>query len=420
MVKHLKHIMWLSFMTFCVLTLFGCASFNPRTVDEVPFRERAQTQYEGNVRVTAAVLCPEETEALFDLPLYRRGIQPIWLEIENNDEEPVWFPRVSLDQNYFAPFEVAYMHHRAFSKQVNNQMNKFFDEQAIGGYVPNGSIRSGFVFTHLDLGTKIFNLGLVGEDNKVRMFTFFINVPGLRADHYDVEWDDLYPKDQIVSYDEVSLRKSLENLPCCTTNRKGTKQRKPLNLIVIGDTEEVFHALIRSGWNETGSIVKKALSNTKTTSAVWRQYRYKPVKPLYVYGRPQDIAFRKTRKTANETNELRLWLSPMTLEGKPVWVGQINRNIRLRIARLKVIYKIDPAIDDVRNYILQNLWYSQGLAKFGFVKGVGAASISKPRRDIWGNRYFTDGYRAVVWVSNEPVSFSDVVNAEWEKPFVKR
>jgi hypothetical protein len=110
----------------------------------------------------------------------------------------------------------------------------------------------------------------------------------------------------------------------------------------------------------------------------------------------------------------------MTLEGKPVWVGQINRDIGLRFARLTVIYKIDPAIDDVRNYILQDLWYSQGLAKFGFVKGVEAASIKKPRRDTLGNRYFTDGYRIVVWVSSEPVSFSEVVHMEWERPFSER
>jgi len=132
------------------------------------------------------------------------------------------------------------------------------------------------------------------------------------------------------------------------------------------------------------------------------------------------MAFRKGRKTANERNQLRLWLSPMTLEGKPVWVGQINRDIGLRFAWLTVIYKIDPAIDDVRNYILQDLWYSQGLEKFGFVKGVEAAPITKPRRDIWGNRYFTDGYRIVLWVSSEPVSFSEVVNAKWEKPMKEK
>jgi hypothetical protein len=420
MVKYRLRVMWLSFMAFCVLTLFGCASFNPLTVDEVPFRERAQTQYEGNVRVTAAVLSPEETKELFDLPLYKRGIQPIWLEFENNDEKPVWFPRISLDRNYFAPFEVAYMHHRAFSKQSNRQMDKYFDEQAMGGYIPSGRVTSGFVFTHLDLGTKNFNIDLIGKDHEVRSFTFFINVPGLRADHQEVEWDDLYSKDQIVSYDEIGLRKALESLPCCTTNRKGTKQRKPINIIIVGDTEEVFHTLIRSGWNETGSIDKTSVSKTGRSSTVWRQYRYKPISPLYVYGRPQDIAFRKVKKKANERNELRLWLSPMTLEGKSVWIGQINRDIGLRFAWLTVIYKIDPAIDDVRNYILQDLWYSQGLAKFGFVKGVGAAPISKPRKDTWGNRFFTDGYRIVLWVSSEPVSFSEVVNAKWEAPFKEK
>jgi len=61
-----------------------------------------------------------------------------------------------------------------------------------------------------------------------------------------------------------------------------------------------------------------------------------------------------------------------------------------------------------------------GLAKFGFVKGVGAAPISKPRKDTWGNRFFTDGYRIVLWVSSEPVSFSEVVNAKWEAPFKEK
>jgi hypothetical protein len=404
-------------MLFCVLTVFGCATFNPLQVGDVQFLKRAQTQNEGNVRVTAAVLSPEETEKLFDISLYKKGIQPIWLEIENNDEESMWFPRISIDKNYFAPFEVAYMHHLTFSKQANSQMDKYFDEQAIGGYIPSGSVRSGFVFTHLDLGTKNFNIDLVGKDNDVRTFTFFINVPGIRADHQEVEWDNLYSKDQIVPYNEIGLRKSLESLPSCTTNRKGTKQRKPINFVVIGDTEDVFHALVQSGWNETRSVDKTSESNAKTSYKVLGQYRYKPVKPLYIYDRPQDMAFRKTRKKVRERNELRLWLSPMTFEGKPVWVGEINRDIGLRFGWLTVIYKIDPAIDDVRNYILQDLWYSQGLEKFGFVKGVGPASITKPRKDIWGNRYFTDGHRLVVWVSSDPVSFSEVVNANWETPF---
>ena len=71
------------------LTIYSCATFNPRPIEEVPFRDRAETQYKDNVRVTASVLSAEESQSLFDLPLYDQGIQPIWLEIENNDEKNV-------------------------------------------------------------------------------------------------------------------------------------------------------------------------------------------------------------------------------------------------------------------------------------------------------------------------------------------
>jgi hypothetical protein len=179
----------------------GCATFNPRPMEEVPFLERAQTQNENNVRVTAAVLSEAESKAVFAAPLYKRGIQPIWLEIENNDEEPLWFLPVGLGPDYFPPLEVAYMHRSRFSKRVNNQMEQYFYEKTMGNYIAPGSVRSGFVFTQLDMGTKGFNVDLIGEDFQVRTFTFFISVPGFRVDHEDVDWDSLYSKDEILSYD---------------------------------------------------------------------------------------------------------------------------------------------------------------------------------------------------------------------------
>ena len=93
----------------CILILSGCASYKPHAVDEVPFRERSQTQYEGNVRVTAAVPSAKESSKIFGVHIYRRGVQPIWLEIENNDEEPVWFLPIGLDSNYFTPIHFIYL-----------------------------------------------------------------------------------------------------------------------------------------------------------------------------------------------------------------------------------------------------------------------------------------------------------------------
>jgi hypothetical protein len=81
-----------------------------------------------------------------------------------------------------------------------------------------------------------------------------------------------------------------------------------------------------------------------------------------------------------------------------------------------VTHKIDPDVDETRNFLIQDLWYSQGLKKVAFVKGVGAAPISEPRGNLTGDPYFTDGLRAVLWVSSQPVAFEHIEFAEWEIP----
>jgi hypothetical protein len=77
----------LSFLAFSISIIIGCASsFQPRSLEEVHFQKRSQTRVEGDFRVTAAVLSAQETEAVFGFALYKKGIQPIWLEIENKDD----------------------------------------------------------------------------------------------------------------------------------------------------------------------------------------------------------------------------------------------------------------------------------------------------------------------------------------------
>jgi len=51
--------------------------------------------------------------------------------------------------------------------------------------------------------------------------------------------------------------------------------------------------------------------------------------------------------------------------------------------------------------------YSGGLEKLGFVSGVGAAAEARPRTTLNGARYYTDGLRAVLFVSEESVMWSE-------------
>ena len=410
---------WTAFTISCCILLFaGCAaSFDPKPVDEVPFLERAQTQQDSGVKVTAAVLTSEECVAKFGTNLYRRNIQPVWLEIENGNDEPLWFLPLGMDPAYFTPLESAYLGRFAIRKADHDEMDRYFFQRGMGNYIAPGGKLAGFVYSNLDEGTKAFNVDIVGEDKIIRNFTFFIPVPGIKVDHQDVDWENLYPEDEITQYDEAGLRNALEELPCCTTNKKGTEQGDPLNIVVIGNLDDVYYAFIRAGWDETETIYRASILKTVRSFLFGGRYRYSPVSALYVYGRAQDVALQRARSSIHERNHLRLWLTPMRHEGNLVWIGQISRDVGVRFTRKTITtHKIDPDVDETRNFLIQDLWYSQGLKTFGYVKGVGEATYEEPRGNLTGDPYFTDGYRVVLWVSSKPAAFTDVGWIDWEVP----
>jgi hypothetical protein len=69
-------------------------------------------------------------------------------------------------------------------------------------------------------------------------------------------------------------------------------------------------------------------------------------------------------------------------------------------------------------HILEDLVYSQQVAKTGWVKGVGKATRSKPRHNITGDPYFTAGLRAVLMFDSRPHSFMEIQSFDWEESAV--
>jgi hypothetical protein len=396
----------------CLLTGFmmlGCAAYRPRTLDERLFRERATVQTQKGVRVLAAVPSAEETQSVFGLPLYKKGIQPVWVEIENYTKHRMWFAPVSIDRDYFSPLEVAYLHHAGHTKAAKQNMDRFFYQHAMRKPIDPETVRSGFVFTNLEMGTKAFNVEVVGEDQQVRTFTFLIPVAGFQVDYREVDFDNLYANHDKVNVDSPQELKSLiEALPCCTTGADGTRNADPINVAIIGKGVDILYALLRSGWDETAAVA----SYDPLAQLPW-EFRYQPVMPLYLFNRDQDAAFRKSRSTLNERNQLRLWMSPYTYKGQTVWVGQISRIIRT-VALEK--FSLAPDVDEARDYLLQDLWYAQGLLRYGYIRLSQVATLSNPRQGLYNDDYFTDGMCLVLWVSNEPIALDEVHFEPWERP----
>ena len=104
----------------------ACRTFKPTPIEQVPFRERAQTQARRGVTVTVSVLSAEEAEAVFDVNLYKKKIQPVWLEITNGTDQMLWFLPRSVDPEYHSAFEVAQKSHWTWSKKANLAKREFF------------------------------------------------------------------------------------------------------------------------------------------------------------------------------------------------------------------------------------------------------------------------------------------------------
>jgi hypothetical protein len=77
---------------------------------------------------------------------------------------------------------------------------------------------------------------------------------------------------------------------------------------------------------------------------------------------------------------------------------------------------IGPDVDDTRYYLVEDLIYGARVRRIGFVDGVGQASLKSPRHNAEGDPYFTDGLRAVLFLSEDAVPFSEVELLDWQLP----
>ncbi len=398
-------------------TVVGCRTFSPTPMDEVGFKKRAETQSKDGVTASVVVLTAEEARATFDCKLNKKKIQPVWIEITNDTEDEMLFMPRSIDPEYFAPLEVAQKTSWRWSKKANHEKKWFYYEHTMPFVIPPGETVSGFVYTNRTRGVRWVLVEVFSEHKAVHV-EFVTEVPGFRADFHKLDTDDLhdefFPDQKLVDFtDPMEFRKWIEEQPDAVTNADGSATGDPLNLVIIGNAEAVWPAFLRSGWDPTAAMSTGSALKTGVFGIFGGQYRYAPISNLYVYGRSQDIALQKVRSNIHYRNHLRLWLAPVTVQGQPVLIGQISRDIGSRFttkSKTLTTHRIDPNVDDTRATLVQDFIYAQSLKAYALVGGVGAASPDEPRRNLTGDPWFTDGNRAVMMLTSEP---TDVIEIDW-------
>jgi hypothetical protein len=385
------------------------------------YLQRAQSKTLGEVTASAAALSAEESAAVYGVPLAEKRIQPVWVEVENRDDAPYWLMFPGLDPNFFPASEAAEAMATGKGSAALAELNKRFGDLAFRNPVPPGEKASGFVLVNLHEGVMLLQVDLFA-DKRSRSFSFLAAVPGLKTDYQrsEVFRQNLLAKPLLTDYtDDVAFQAALEALPCCVTNKDGSKNGDPLNLVVVGGIDDAFPALVRRGWTPTEVTWKGSIMRMVSSALSRERYPYAPISDLYLFGRPQDIALQKARDSIHQRNHLRLWHSTMSYHGKPVWVGQISRDIGSRMtihSPTLTTHKIDPDVDEAARALAEDLAYSQGLRAIGLVGGVGAATRDAPRENLTTDPYYTNGLRHVLIFDSTPTSLTEIEILPWRSP----
>jgi hypothetical protein len=409
------------------------------------FLARAQTQEQPAARVTVAVLSGAESRRAFGVDLARRGIQPVFVRIEHRGgptTAAVRLQLVNLDPRYFTPLEAAGVNHFSILRRLsafgalgwlflpmvllaplklftaataNRRMDTVFRSQGFRlRPIAPGETAEGFVFTTLDLGSKPVHVRL-GEVKPIRGamarsasdpampsaagdYLFTVPVPGIDADYHERDLEAMRRATPAESCTIDQLVARLEAMPAATTNASGGRTGDPVNLAVVGSLDILLSAFA-GRWDESETISLLTCWKTVRAFLLGSNYRYSPVSGLWLFGRVQDIALQRTRHSINERLHLRLWLTGLDFEGQPVWVGQVSRDIGVRFTTRAwnlTTHRIDPDVDEARDYVIEDLLEADRVTAAGYVGGVGACGTDAPRRNLTGDPYFTDGARAVI------------------------
>ena len=404
------------------VTFMNSFRFNPDPSADASFIARAQQKSAHGLTVNVSALGARESQQSFGEDLARYNIQPVWLLVENETDEQLAFLPIAMDPDYYSAYEVSYRFHGVLSLGAKHSRDEFFLRRQIATILPPHSKTTGFVYGVLDTGVKYTHIVITGNDH-VETFDFALPIPGPAFVGTNISADNIYPGRKIEDLDLGSLRTIFARQACCTTNSDGTRDGDPLNLVIVERKQDPIVPFIARGWHLARQLDIASEIETVRAFIFRDEFLTSPVSPLYVFGRKEDFVVQKARSTINERVHARFWLTPYTFEGRRVWIGQVSRDIGVRLTDRTwnlTTHKIAPDVDFDRTYLLQDLAMSGFVERYGYVDGVGAAPVSAPRANLTGDPYYTDGLRAVIFLSSQTKPLGAIDRLPWEDPPTSR
>ena len=163
------------------------------------------------------------------------------------------------------------------------------------------------------------------------------------------------------------LAEMIRFLPPRVLNGEG-REGDMLNLIFLAREDDLQAAFARAGWLKVEKSTPQIIWHL-----LWQRERYTklPMDKLYVFGRPQDYSYSLPDPNAivARRHHLRIWKTDRQADGIPLWVGAATHDVAIEFVKHKfrLFHKIDPNVDEEREFIAQNLAEAKQLTREQYV-----------------------------------------------------
>lgn len=419
----------------------GATTYAPAPLVVPEELREVQSKSSGDVTVSVSILTDDLARKRFGADLARHGVQVLWLSVRNASERQLWFIRNVLDPDFYSADEVALLLRGDVSASERERLRQDLRDASMRVQLAPRTITEGFVFLPRVEGGRYVDVRLHGDsyaaadpaaaampktasepsrgtERRELRFEFALSLPDGDFDYERLDLDKTYAGRVLPDLRAEELRAELERLACCASDADGKAEGDPLNVALVGESPQVLNSLTRAGWSFTHRITLRSVRREAAAVIQAAPYAVAPVSSLYVFGRKQDLALQRARRSIAQRNHMRLWLAPFRCEGRPVWIGQVSRDIGVKATTKSptlTTHIIDPQVDATREYLLHSLLAQGFVDRFGFARGSAVATRDQPRHNLTGDPYLSDGMRLVVFLAPDPLPPEQTRNLLWER-----
>ena len=169
------------------------------------------------------------------------------------------------------------------------------------------------------------------------------------------------------------------------------------NFVVVGPEQKVLQTFTAAGWVKVDREKKDAILHSVLSTFTKQAYVELPMSELMLFGRVQDygLAHAEPISVVAQRHHLRLWKAPFQVEGQELWVGAATHDIGFDKDNRNngITHKIDPNVDDERDYVSRSLDETGLVAKLSYIM---PSMPSKEAKTATGATFHSDGRMLLV------------------------